>query len=363
MRRIAATYVVVLAVLRLTLASPEGCSPPSTAQLRTTVDRATAWLARHQRADGTFLYQSTRSGRDLGQYNDVRHAGVLLALYRADDVPVADRGLRWALDRLRPTSVGGVALASGERADTGGAALLASALVERRERTRDRQYDGELLALGRFLVGMQRADGGFAVSVDVVSGAVDREGTSRYYPGEAMWALARLSATFGAEPWQHAAARAARFIATRRDDVEGVVAPPLNDHWAAYGFAELARQRRLEPVVASYARLLYGRFALLVRTESRRDAALVPALLGPPRRSAALGTWVEGQAALARLARVDRRVAGLRGRIGDSARCGAGVLVARQASNGAWYDSGATRMDDEQHAISGLLAVADLGST
>jgi hypothetical protein len=365
MKRIASTYIVVLAVLRLTLASPEGCTTVSPAAMRATAERATAWLARHQRGDGTFLYQSTRRGRDLGQYNDVRHAGVLLALYRAGsraDVAAADRGLRWALDRLRPTSVGGVALASGVEADTGGAALLTSALVERRARTNDHRYDDVLADLGRFLVGMQRADGGFSVSVDVVSGAVDRAGTSRYYPGEALWALARLSTTFGPEHWQRAAVRAAHFIATERDDVEGVVAPPLNDHWAAYGFAELARQRPLEPVVASYARLLYGRFALLIRTESRRDAAPVPAVLGPPRRSAALGTWVEGQAALARLAKIDHRVAGLRTRIRSSARCGTRVLVERQDSNGAWYDSGTTRMDDEQHAISGLLATADLGA-
>ncbi|MEA3054641.1 MAG: hypothetical protein QOD30_73, partial [Actinomycetota bacterium] len=277
-------------------------------------------------------------------------------------VAVADRGLQWALDRLHPTSAGGVALASGSRADTGGAALLTSALVERREQTDDHVYDDELVDLGRFLVGMQRPDGGFSVSVDVVSGLVDRQGTSRYYPGEAMWALARLSKTFGPQRWQPAAMHAARFIATRRDEIEHVVAPPLNDHGAAYGFAALARQRPLEQVVASYARLLYGRFALLIRTESRRDAAPAPSLLGPPRRSAALGTWVEGQAALARLALIDGRVAGLGARIRASARCGAGVLVERQDANGAWYDGGETRMDDEQHAISGLLATSDLAA-
>jgi hypothetical protein len=141
------------------------------------------------------------------------------------------------------------------------------------------------------------------------------------------------------------------------------VSPPLNDHWAAYGFAELAGLgRRLDDDVAAYARQLYGRFALLIRTEARRDEALLGSVHGPPRRSAAVGTWVEGQAALGRLARVDDRVADLQGRIDDSAACGAGVLVDRQAADGAWYASGATRMDDQQHAISGLLAVAAVTS-
>ena len=331
--------------------------------MRASADRAAAWLADNQRADGTYLYESTRDGTDLGSYNDVRHAGVLLALYRTGEVAVADRGLGWALDNLHPVDVGGVALAGdGDLADTGGAALLTSALLERRALTGDQQYDDTLHQLGDFLVGMQRPDGGFLVRVDTRTNVVDRVGTSRYYPGEALWALARLESTFPDDRWADAARRAAHFIATRRDDVEGVVAPPLNDHWAAYGFAEMATWTRLDDDVADYARALYGRFALLIRTESRHDAAVVPALLGPPRRAAALGTWVEGQAALARLARTDDRLRDLRHRIDDSTRCGAGVLVARQAENGAWYDSGVSRMDDEQHAISGLEATAELRS-
>ena len=362
MRRLATVYVAVLAVLRLTLASPEGCTEPSPEAMRESADRAAQWLADNQRRDGSFLYQSTTDGRDLGDYNDVRHAGVLLALYRSGATIAADRGLKWAVDRLHPVERGGVALASGRVASTGGDALLASALVERRLRTGDAGYDELLRDVGRFLVGMQRADGGFYVSVDVVSGTLDRTSTSRYYPGEALWALARLETLFPDEPWDEPAKRAATFIATRRDDVEDVVAPPLNDHWAAYGFAEMARWSTLDPDIAHYARLLYGRFAMLIRTESRRDAALIGFIHGPPRRAAALGTWVEGQAALARLATIDARVADLDDRILTSARCGAGVLVERQAKSGAWYDSGQTRMDDEQHAISGLAATADLAA-
>jgi hypothetical protein len=360
-KQLAAVYVAVLAVLRLTLASPEGCSEPGAAELRTSAQRAAHWLADNQRPDGSFLYQSRADGTDLGDYNDVRHAGVLLSLYRAGAIEPADRGLRWATDRLTRVDRGGLALASGRVASTGGDALLTTALVERRLRTGDDTHDDVLRDLGRFLVGMQRDDGGFYVSVDVVTGTLDRTSTSRYYPGEALWALARLESIFPDEPWDEPARRAATFIATRRDDVEGVVAPPLNDHWAAYGFAEMAGWSKLDDDVARYARLLYGRFAMLIRTESRRDAALVQLLHGPARRSAALGTWVEGQAALARLAVLDGRVGDLDDRILGSARCGAGILVDRQSRNGAWYDSGETRMDDEQHAISGLMATADLG--
>jgi hypothetical protein len=205
---------------------------------------------------------------------------------------------------------------------------------------------------------MQRDDGGFVVSVNTRTREPDLEGTSRYYPGEALWALARLELLLPDEPWDEAARDAAIFIATKRDEVENVAVPPLNDHWAAYGFAEMAGWTTLDDDITDYARELYGRFALLIRTESKRDAALWAAVHGPPRRAAALGTWVEGQAALWRLALADDRLADLDDEIEASARCGTGVLVDRLADDGAWYANGETRMDDQQHAISGLLAVA-----
>lgn len=361
MARLAIVYVVVLAALRVTLASPEGCDAPSTGRLTDTAGRAAAWLADNVQADGSFLYESDRDGVDLGGYNEVRHAGVLLSLYQSGELEAADRGLAWALEHLEPIE-DGQALTMFSRASVGGAALLTAALVERRLRTDDGDHDDVLRDLGRFMVSMQRDDGGFYVSINPKTGVVDREGTSRYYPGEALWALARLENLFPDEPWDAPASRAATFIATMRDDVEDVIAPPLNDHWAAYGFAEMATWATpgVSDDVADYARLLYGRFALLIRTESRRDAALIGTVHGPPRRSSAVGTWVEGQAALARLAALDERVGDLEDRIIESARCGSGVLVDRQEPNGAWYARGATRMDDQQHAISGLLATAEL---
>lgn len=358
MARLTVVYLVVFAALRLTLASPEGCEEPDAAALQATATRAGAWLAAGQHDDGTFLYAVDRSGTDLGGYNEVRHAGVMLSLYQVGEHDAADRGLDWALDHLEPVADGGRALTLGNRASVGGAALLAAALAERRVQTGDHTHDEVLRDLGRFIVSMQRDDGGFVVSVNPSTGVRDLEGTSRYYPGEALWALARLEAMFPEEAWEEPAGGAARFIATRRDEVEDVIAPPLNDHWAAYGFAEMATWTRIDDEVARYARLLYGRFALLIRTESKRDEALLPILHGPPRRAAALGTWVEGQAAIGRLAAIDPRLADIEDEIVTSARCGTGVLVDRQDSDGAWYAGGETRMDDQQHAISGLLAVA-----
>lgn len=368
MRRLAVVYLLALVGLRVTLAAPEGCNPPSAAQMRRAAARAGAWLVTNQRDDGTFLYQATDDGEDLGDYNTVRHAGVLLALYQVanrlddDDVLVAaDRGLAWILQRTHDGEVDD----GGGQATLGGEALLASALVERRAATGSDEYDDTLELLGHAMVDLQRDDGGFYVGRDLATGVPDRVTTSPYYPGEALWAIAQLAVVFRDGGWEQPARAAAAFIATMRDDAEDVLAPPLNDHWASYGFAEMAAwdQPGVSAGVVSYSRDLYGRFSLLIRNESARDQSWLAGVThGPARRSAALGTWVEGQTALAHLARDDDRLASMRSRIIDSARCGAGVLVARQAADGAWYAHGETRMDDEQHAISGLLHLAELSS-
>jgi hypothetical protein len=71
-------------------------------------------------------------------------------------------------------------------------------------------------------------------------------------------------------------------------------------------------------------------------------------------------------AALWRLAAQDERMADLEDDIMTRSACGAGILIRRQApperghyEAGAWFVDGLTRMDDQQHAISGLLYTAD----
>lgn len=372
LRRLLLAYALAMAVARVTVAAPETCGDDDPAALRTAAAGAADWIVRLQDVDGSYVYEQSEDGRDLGGYNEVRHAGVTTALYQAaaafdDDglARAADRGLAWMRARLDGRD-GWRTLTIGSYASLGAGALMLTSLEERRVLTGDTRHDGLMRDLGRFLVTLQRPDGGFHVSIDTGSGEPDTEGTSPYYPGEAYWALARLDGLFPGEGWDAPAARAAAFIARRRDDVEGVRFPPLNDHWASYGFAETAARHRLPDPEADYARRVYGRFHLLVRNEAQQESGGLFGLThGTGRRAAALGTWVEGQAALARLAVRDDRLADLRRGVVDSAACGAGILVRRQAgagsgdARGAWFTGGVTRMDDQQHAISGLLATAD----
>jgi hypothetical protein len=369
---VTAAYVLVLATVHLTVAAPESCRAPSAAEARAAAAAGAGWLVRHQARDGTYTYLVDDEGRDLGGYNVVRHAGVTLALFQAagataDDalLTAADRATTWMLDRLR-TRGDGAALVDGSIAPLGASALMLAALAERRTVTGDTAHDETMAALGRFLVSMQRANGDFFVSADLAAGTVDRERTSPYFAGEALWALARLHRGLPDDAWQRSARRAAHFVAVERDDRDFVPVGPLNDHWGAYAFAEMA-DWPLADDVAAYARRIAARFDLLIRWEAQRDAGAPYSWThGPVKRAAAVGTWLEGHGALARLASRDARLADLDGAITERAACAAGVLVARQRVTtderlaGAWFAGGESRMDDQQHAISGLLAYADL---
>ncbi|MDZ4825473.1 MAG: hypothetical protein SGJ13_03300 [Actinomycetota bacterium] len=349
---------LVLGAVRLTVAAPERCAEISADDARATAQAAADWLVDNQKPDGSYLYLADREGNDLGDYNAVRHAGVTLALYQAGETDAADAGLVWMRDRLEERD-GWAALTDNGVAPLGGTALMLAALTERREQTGETTYDDTMRDLGEFLVAMQRDNGDFYVYAYPRSGRVDREAISQYFAGEALWAMARLHRALPDEAWRTAAERAAHFIAVERDDTDFVPVAPLNDHWAAYGFAEMADWPLSDDAV-EYAHALYGRFAMLIRWDAQADAGEPYATTHTSgKRAAALGTWVEGQAALARLARADDRASDLSKATLASARCGAALLAARQI-DGAWYTNGETRMDDQQHAISGLLAVAAL---
>ncbi len=197
-------------------------------------------------------------------------------------------------------------------------------------------------------------------------------GRSRYYPGEALWALALLHEAFPGEGWDVAARDAARFLTTLRDEVEDVPFPPLPDHWTAYGLAEMA-EWGLSDGEIEYARGMAERFSMLIRTEAQReDSGLGTMVRGRKSRAAGVGTWAEGMSAIWRLSSADARLADIRGDVEERLRCVAGILAARQRTaadaassprpelaEGAWFRDDVTRMDDQQHAMSGLTYAAD----
>lgn len=368
-------WIVVLAVLRLAVVPPEACGDASPAEMRAAAAEGARWIARNQLSDGRYTYEYNRETATVSlDYNVVRHAGVTASLYQAagkagatDVLENADLGTAWMIDQLVRHD-DWAALADEQSAPLGASALMLVSLSERRLLTGDGQYDEVMRELGRFLVAMQREDGGFNAYWNIETQQPDVVTESAFFPGEANWALALLHEAMPNDGFDTAAWAALDYIVLRRDQEAGVRMPPRRDHWSAYALGEMA-EWGLNDDQIDYARGNAARLAATIRWEAQTESPIGQWFAdwrGGEARGASFGTWVEGSPALWRLAAIDPRMADLRDDIRERSACGASILVARQEpvtaepiEAGAWFVNGVTRMDDQQHAISGLLYTAD----
>jgi small neutral amino acid transporter SnatA (MarC family) len=210
-------------------------------------------------------------------------------------------------------------------------------------------------------------------SYDPVRGAPVAGDHSKYFTGEAYWALALLHRAFPGGGWGEAANRIGAYLASSRDEVEDHW-PPIADHWAAYGLSETVEfpERGRPPLTeqeVSYARRQAELFGSSVRWVSERFGpwgALVRGSHVP--RGGGYGVISEALTGLWLTARAEPRLADLREPIAERAACIAGLAVNAQSDRedaarftrpgrveGAWFRDGETRMDDQQHALAGLL--------
>jgi small neutral amino acid transporter SnatA (MarC family) len=373
------TLALFLALAFVVVAPPEHCPTVTAEDLRRSSQAAVDWFVRNQETDGAWLYLYEAENDSISaEYNEVRHAGVTMGLYQAAAAGLpgalrsADRGTEWALDRLLERD-GWAALEGDGRVTTGATALLAAGLTIRREATGDERYDDVLGKLGRFLVAQTEPSGAVLASYDAARGAPVPDEYSKYYTGEAYWALGRLHRAFPGEDWDAAADRIGAYLATSRDDVEGHW-PPIPDHWAAYGAAETVEfpERGRPPLTedeADYARRQAELFGFQARWLAHYHGPWGGVVRGgyEPRGGwygvvdeALTGWWLT--------AREDPRLADLRGAIAERATCVAGLAIDEQSDaeeaagasrpgrvEGAWFTGGETRMDDQQHALAGLL--------
>lgn len=369
----ALVWVSVAVGLRTTLLAPEVCPTLTATEAHSAAVAAADWIAGNLGPDGRFLYEYHRvAGRTTSDYNLVRHAGTTMALYQvaaADErrfVEPADDALTFMLDRLVDTGEGAAWATPGTSPKLGAAALLAVSLLERREVTGDSIHDDLLRGLGRFMVGQQRPDGSMLETWDRTTGSPVPEITSQYATGEALWALARLHRIFPNEGWDAPAWRTLDYLATRRDADEELFPRPWPDQWAAYSLEEMG-DWGLSADHVTYARELAAQFGVQVRWDSQRHG--VATVSHPPApRGAGFGTVLEGAGMLQRLAAGDGRLEALAEPLAERLLCGAARLRSWQVASaedvvgsqperemGAWFAGGVTRMDDQQHAASGLL--------
>jgi small neutral amino acid transporter SnatA (MarC family) len=372
--------LALIAAFAFTLvAPPESCPSVTAAELRRSAQASVNWFARNQNPDGTWLYlYNADEDSTSSEYNPVRHSGVTMGLYQAAAAGLpgargsADRGTEWALDRLYERD-GWAAVDSDGRIATGTTALLVAGLVIRREATGDRRYDDVLGRLGRFLVAQTQPSGAVLASYDSANGRPVAGDYSKYFTGEAYWALARLHLNFPDEDWGQVADRIGTYLATSRDEVEDHW-PPVPDHWAAYGMAETVEfpERGRPPLTrdeVDYARRQAELFGVQARWVSQRFGPwgeLVRGTYTP--RGGGYGVISEALTGWWLTAGEEPRLADLRPAIAERATCTAALAVRAQSDRedaakaarpgrveGAWFIDGETRMDDQQHALAGLL--------
>ena len=243
----AALWIGSFVILRLSVLAPEDCPDVPRAELEASAVAAAAWIERSQGDDGRFLYEYDRETDQIAPgYNIVRHAGVTMSLYqlaRAGHPEVldsADAALALMLDSLVPAGDGMAFVENDRSARLGASALMAAALAQRRDATGDDTYDDELRALGRFLVGQITTGGQMLNTFDLQAAAPVAGETSRYSTGEAAWALAQLHNLLPDEGWDAHVRTVLDYLATARDEVEGLAFPPWADQWAAYTLSEMA---------------------------------------------------------------------------------------------------------------------------
>lgn len=375
-----AFWAILLAGLRITVAPPESCGANDEESIQRAAALAVTWMRTNQYADGTFVYlYYPDTDTAPADYNEVRHAGVTMALYQAAGrmqdggaLAAADLALEWMKKNTVYEGDWAALAPNGHYASLGASALMLVGLAERRLATSDPVNDDLMHGLASFIAAMQREDGGFRISYDFETDQPDIVNTSRYYPGESLWALALMQEAFPGEGWDKNARDALQFITTMRDEVENVEFPPLADQWAAYGIGEMVEWGLTDQQI-DYARQLAARFGLLVRTEAQREGSWFGhRARGRYSRASGVGTWNEGLAALWRASQADPRLADIAEPTVERLRCVSGILADRQVSvteakafprpglaAGAWFRNNETRMDDQQHAFSGLLYTLD----
>jgi hypothetical protein len=374
-------YVALLVLgalgLRVAVVPAEVCPSFTPAEARNAIAEAAGWLERGMQPGGRYTYGYDRE-LDLvsDDYNITRHAGVMLSFYQlggktddAEALEAGEHGLDFVHANLLREADWTAFAEPGQDAQLGASALLAIALVERRRATGDDGEDDLIRGLGRFLAAQQQPDGSVLGRWSLAREAPVPGEWATFGTGQALFAFALLDELFPGDGWGERARRLARYVATRRDDVEGYLLT-FPDHWAAYGLAELGPDELGEAEIA-YARKLAGILGLNSRLESQSgQGGLNRILRGEPASGAGLGTVTEGLAALWRLSLADGRLSDLTENLSARIRCTAGRAVDRQIdaveaeeaprpslARGAWFtEDGYTQMDHQRHPLSGLLA-------
>jgi hypothetical protein len=222
------------------------------------------YLAESVNENGSFIYEyDPATNRASKSYNILRHSGTIYAMlesYRVTQDPqvlaAAVRAIGYLESVIRPCPEFQNALCVVEEGSVklGGNALAVLALVEYQRVTGDTQYASTSRALSEYLLHRQKQSGEFGGhKIDVQTGTI-APFVSEYYPGEAIFALARMSESSGDSRYVAGAHRGAQWLITQRDRGKSIDELP-HDHWLLYGLNELYAHTPLD-IYLVHTRLL-----------------------------------------------------------------------------------------------------------
>ena len=221
--------------------------------LRDAATAAAAYLARAVDDSGRYVYDLRPwLQRSRASYNILRHAGSTFALLEAlrllnPEPAVADewhraaeRALAYMIEQVRPCPAEPElrCLVGDDEVKIGGNGLALVAIAEYTQLTGDTQYLPLARRLAGWLVARQREDGAFRPHKVYWSTGEADDFISAYYPGEAIFGLARLSRLDDDPRWLAASLKAAAYLRSVRDLGKADVELP-HDHWLLYGLVEL----------------------------------------------------------------------------------------------------------------------------
>jgi hypothetical protein len=384
-----AACVGVFALSRVAVALPEHCGDITVEEIDASIAEGVAWLDRNQSNSGLWLYRyDVASGEDLGGYNWVRHAGVLLSLeqtarYVTGEVGktaalVADRGWPAIEGNYQTVRIGDtptIAMKSSSSA-TGGTALTGIALAERRLRTGDVELNDNLLKMARFVAAQVEDNGSVLNEVDLTTGVGQPESYSPFATGQTLFLLAQARHIINTDEFDVQIRAIIRYLSTERALREGYV-PDVSDHWGAYAMGvltETAPQFLNDRHAVEFVRKQLGIAGIQVRYESQRtNDGLNRWTRGRQTLGAGLGTLGEAIGAWQIVVAQQPALRDQQPWLHERLYCVAELLVDRQitaddaaslpdssSAQGAWAQFDITQMDDQQHAISAMLAARNV---
>ena len=207
------------------------------------------YLINAVKADGRFVYSyQPVTDKESDAYNILRHAGTVYAmadLYQQTGDPsllaALERAVEYLRRQIQKCQVNGVfenCIVEQGETKLGGNGLGVLAFTQYMKATGKMDLLDDTRSLARWIVSTQNASGEFMIhKVDLPSGEIT-DFVSDYYPGEAIYALARLYSLDKNEQWLAAASRGAKWLAA--DRIEGKTEAEItHDHWLLLGLGEL----------------------------------------------------------------------------------------------------------------------------